>query len=123
MARTAELRKLAKSKIDTLPGETYYMRAPVDAVFPYKIINLRSINTGERQRYDYSMEIDVWDLAGDPKRVEEIADGIEDMLDGENYPTEMILATVFLDSRLVVDDPDKDIQHIKLTFLVQLYSR
>lgn len=122
MGKTADLRRLAKAKLDMLPGETYYKNAPADAAFPCKTFTLRRVNLGDLSRFDYTMQVDVWDIADDPKQADEIADEMEDALNAANLPQETILPTFYREARYPVDDPDKSIQHVQLEFSVQLYT-
>lgn len=122
MSRTADLRKLIKSRLDMVQGGTYYVHAPDSAEFPYKTFELSTIAMGDLSRFDYAVTVDVWDNAPDPKEVEEIADELEEMLSAANLPQDHILPTFFRESRYIVEDPDKDIQHLQMNFSVQLYK-
>lgn len=122
MSKTADLRELITTKLGTVNGGTYHRIAPKDAAYPYKTFELASVNLGDLSRDDITLDVDIWDHAIDSKSVEEIADGIEDVFNDVNLPQTTILPTFFRESRLVIDDPDKDIQHIRLTFLVELYE-
>ena len=121
MSKTSALRAVVQQLLSACPGGTYHRRAPDDMPYPYKVFSLRStVYTGARD--DLDLCVDVWDLGADPKRSEEIADAVERALDGVNAPQLGILPTFFRDSRIPVEDPNKDIQHIQLHFQVQLYE-
>lgn len=122
MGKTADLRKLITSTLDSLPGKTYHKKADVGAVYPYKVYTLRSVNLGDLSRCDYVMEVDIWDLNDDPKRAEEIADQMEELLNAANLPQDTILPTFFRETAGVIEDPDKTIQRLKLIFQIQLYT-
>ena len=122
MSKTAELRKLITKQLNTVSGGTYYKNAPNDAEFPYKTFSLSRVDFGNQHRDDIDLVIDIWDNAGDPKRVDEIADQIEAMFDDNNLPQKAILPTFFRENRYPVDDPDDDIQHVQLHFLVENYE-
>ena len=119
--KTKALRKLVTEKLRTVSGETYHRQAPKDAVFPYKTFTLASA-TFTDARDDHELEIDVWDRALDPKAAEDIADQIEALFHDANLPTPPIYPTFFRDARYALEDPDKNLQHIQLRFLVQLYE-
>lgn len=123
MSKTAALRLLIKSQLDTVQGETYHRRAEPNAKFPYKEYELSRADFGDSARDDIVLEVNVWDRAPDSKTVEEIADEIEALFNVANLPQETILPTFFRTGRQHVDDPDKDIQRIMLTFLIQLYTK
>ena len=121
MSKTINLRKLITEKLQTVAGGVYHRRAPKDAAYPYKVFTLSDV-TFTDARDDIVMEIDVWDRAEDPKNAEEIADQIEDLFNDANLPAPPIYPTFFRDNRYTLDDPDKNLQHIQLRFIVQLYK-
>ncbi len=122
MGKTADLRKLIIAQLNTLTGSTYYRRAPSTAGYPYKVFDLSRVDLGDPTRDDFELQVDIWDHAADPKAVDEIADQMEILFNGKNLPQPTILPTFFKSSRYPVEDPDKDIQHTQLTFLVELYT-
>lgn len=121
MSKTAELRKLIKEQLQTIPGDTYHKTASKDAAFPYKTFKLSSVAFVEA-RDDQELEIDIWDRSPDQKRIEEIADQVERLFANATLPRPPIYPTFFRESRYNLEDPDKTLQHIQLRFLVQLYE-
>ena len=121
MGKTLLLRKLVKSKLQTVEGETYHKKASANATYPYKTFKLSSASFVDA-RDDKELEIDIWDRSEDPKKAEEIADQIEALFHDANFPTPPIYSTFFRENRYDLDDPDKNLQHIQLRFLVQLYK-
>ena len=121
MGKTKLLRKLAKERLETVPGGTYHREAPKDADYPYKTFTLARA-TFTDARTDYELEVDIWDRTLDPKAAEDIADQIEDLFACANLPAPPIYPTFFRENRYTLDDPDKNLQHIQLRFLVQLYE-
>lgn len=121
MAKTKALRKLANEQLRTVPGGTYHRAAPKDAAFPYKVFTLSSVSFTD-SRDDFALDVDVWDRSLDPKTAEDIADSIEALFDDANLPVPPIFPTFFRDARFTLDDPDKNLQHIQLRFIVQLYE-
>lgn len=122
MRKTAALRKLIREKLQTVPGESYHRTAPKDAAFPYKTFSLSSVVFQDSLRDDFELEVDIWDRAKDWKAVEEIADQVEALFNDANLPQTTIYPTFFRENRYSLDDPDKNLQHIQLRFLVQLYE-
>ncbi len=120
MGKTAELRKLIKSQLQSLPGEVYHKSAPKDAVYPYKVFSLKSVSFVDA-RNDFDLCVDIWGR-GDRKIAEEVADQVETLLRDANLPQKTILPTFYRESRYDIDDPDKTLQHIQLHFMVQLYE-
>ena len=121
MSKTKTLRKLVSEQLQTVPGGTYHRRAPSDAVYPYKVYALNSV-TFTDARDDQELEVDIWDRALDPKTVEDLADQVEALFASANLPSPPIYPTFFRENRYTLDDPDKNLQHIQLRFLVQLYK-
>lgn len=122
MSKTTLLRGLIREQLQTVPGETYHRRATADAVYPYKTYLLGSINFPDSTRDDFDLTIDIWDRSTDQKMVEEIADQIETLFNVANIPKPPIYSTFFRDGRSNLEDPDKNLQHIQLHFIVQLYE-
>ena len=121
MGKTAHLRRLVTSKLNTVPGGTYHRRAPKDAAFPYKTYTLSDTRYTDA-RDDQELEINLWDRSTDSKVIEDIADQIEALFHDANLPAPPIYPTFFRDARYTLDDPDKNLQHIQLRFQVQLYK-
>ena len=122
MSKTVDLRKLIRENLQTVPGESYHRTAPKDAAFPYKTFSLSSVVFQDSLRDDFELEVDIWDRAKDWKAVEEIADQVEALFNDANLPQPPIYPTFFRENRYSLDDPDKNLQHIQLRFLVQLYE-
>ena len=122
MSKTLNLRKLIRDKLHTVPGGSYHRVAPKDAAFPYKTFTLSSVAFPNSLRDDFELEVDIWDRAKDWKVIEEIADQIEALFNDANLPQPPIYPTFFRENRYSLDDPDKNLQHIQLRFLVQLYE-
>ena len=121
MSKTKILRKLVTEKLNAVAGGVYHRHAPKDAPYPYKTFKLSSVSFMDA-RDDQELEVDVWDRSLDPKTAEDIADQIEDLFHDANLPAPPIYPTFFRESRQPLDDPDKNLQHILLRFLVQLYK-
>ncbi len=121
MSKTAALRKLIRTQLQTTPGITYHKKAPPDAVYPYKTYTLKGVSFLE-DRDDFSLEVDLWDRSIDSKRIEELADDIEKLFANVHLPQQTILPTFFREGRFDRDDPDKTLQHIQLHFSVQLFE-
>lgn len=119
--KTKLLRKLVKEKLQETHGGTYHRLAPKDAAFPYKVFRLSDVRYTDA-RDDLELDVDIWDRSLDPKAAEDIADQIEALFHDANFPTPPIYPTFFRDARYTLDDPDKNLQHIQLRFLVQLYK-
>ena len=122
MSKTTTLRKLIREKLQTVPGESFHRTAPKDAAYPYKTFTLASVAFPDSLRDDFELEVDIWDRAQDWKAAEEIADQIEALFNDKNLPQPPIYPTFFRENRYSLDDPDKNLQHIQLRFLVQLYE-
>ncbi len=122
MGKTAALRKLIQEQLSRTPGSVHHRRAPQSARYPYKVYSLRDVSFVDA-RDDFILYVDIWNNAEDQTVAEEIADQIEHQLDRANLPQKTILPTFFREARRNPDDPDKSLQHIELTFRVQLYEK
>lgn len=122
MSKTAALRALVAVQLHSMEGVTYYRNAVKNAAYPYKVYTLDSVAFPDSTRDDFTLTVDVWDRAPDQKKVEELADQIERRFNDANLPAPPIYPTFFRDGRDNLEDPDKELQHIQLRFLVQLYE-
>jgi hypothetical protein len=122
MGKTKLLRKLVKEKLQTVPGGTYHKKASKNAAYPYKVFTLTSATFPHIDRDDKELEVDLWDRGEDQKPLEDIADDIEALFNGTVYPAPPIYPAFFRENRYDLEDPDKDLQHIQLRFLVQLHE-
>lgn len=121
MGKTKDLRKLILGRLQTVQGGTYHRAAPNDAPFPYKVFSLSSVSFTD-SRDDLVLDVDIWDLSLDPKTAEDIADQVEALFNDANLPEPPLFPTFFRDARFFLDDPDKNLQHLQLRFMVQLYE-
>ena len=122
MSKTKLLRKLVNEKLQTVPGETYHKKASKTGIYPYKVFTLTSATFPNPDRDDKELEVDLWNRGEDQKTLEDIADEIEALFNGTIYPAPPIYPAFFRENRYDLDDPDKDLQHIQLRFLVQLHE-
>ena len=122
MSKTKLLRKLVNEKLQTVQGGTYHKKAPKDARYPYKVFTLTSATFPNLDRDDKELEVDLWNRGNDQKVLEDIADDIEALFNGTVYPAPPIYPAFFRENRFDLEDPDKDLQHIQLRFLVQLHE-
>lgn len=122
MSKTADLRLLITAQLSTVSGAVYYRRAPDDAAHPYAVYDLSRVDLGDLSRDDFTLTVDLWDHDTDQKAVDDLADQIEELFNNSNLPQTTILPTFFREARYPVEDPDKDLQHLQLTFLVELYT-
>lgn len=122
MSKTLYLRGLIANQLRAVQGGTYHKKATDTAEYPYKVYTLRGINFPDSTRSDYDLTVDIWDRSPDTKAVEEIADQIETLFNAANIPSRPIYPTFFRDGRNTIDDPDKELQHLQLRFIVQLYE-
>lgn len=119
--KTNSLRELIQTKLKTVTSHVYYAVADDSKVFPHIVFTLESINTGDLSRSDYDLVIDVWNK-GEQFDTEEMADAVENLLKTKNFPQTDILPTFFSESRKHITDEDKRINHLQLSFIVQLYE-
>ena len=120
--RTNDLKLLVQSKLKTVAANVYHEIANEKALYPHIVFSFRRLDLNDLSRQDYILEVDIWDRAKDWKNIEEIADQIEALFNDVNLPQPTIYPTFFRENRYSLDDPDKNLQHIQLRFLVQLYE-
>lgn len=122
MGKTAELRKLITSKLNTVIGATYYKTAPNGAQTPYKTFSISRVDMGNAHRDDIDLCVDIWHISDTTKVIDDIGDDIEKMFNNVNLPQSTILPTFFRNNRYYVEDQDKRIQHLQMHFLIENYE-
>lgn len=120
--RSNDLRKVIQTKLKTVCQHVYYKIADDDAMYPHIVYDLSSVNLGDLNRKDYSIDIDVWDK-DEPYNAEDLADKVENLFNNANIPQTTILPTFFTENRSSVEDPDKKINHILIRVIAQSYER
>lgn len=120
MSKTLELRKLIKSRLDTVAGSTCYKTAPTSVSYPYKVFSFESIDLGDINRDNLVLLVDVW--TKDEAQADTLADSIEPLFNAVNAPTDTILPTFFRVSRKPILDEDETISRVQLKFLIKTYE-
>ena len=121
--RTNDLKKLVQTKLKTLTTNVYHELADKDAVYPHIVFTFRRIDLQDLSRQDYILEVDVWDKGTSTTAVDDLADSIENLLQGKNLPQTNILPTFYLIDRRNILDEDKSIRHRQIQFQIQNYER
>ena len=123
ITRTNDLKILLKTKLNTIATNVFFEQATDNALYPHIVYSFRTIELGDLSRKDYILEVDVWDKGTSTTQVDELADKVEDLLQGQNLPQTNILPTFYLMDRKAILDPDKDIKHRLIRFQIQNYVR
>lgn len=121
--RTNDLKKLVQTKLKTLTTNVYHEIADKDAVYPHIVFNFRRIDLQDLSRQDYILEVDVWDKGTSTTTVDDLADSVENLLQGKNLPQTNVLPTFYLIDRRNILDEDKSIRHRQIQFQIQNYER
>lgn len=121
--RTNDLKKLVQTKLKTLTTNVYNEIADKGAVYPHIVFNFRRIDLQDLSRQDYILEVDVWDKGTDTTTVDDLADSVENLLQGKNLPQTNVLPTFYLIDRRNILDEDKSIRHRQIQFQIQNYER
>lgn len=119
--KSNEIRGLTQSLLEQVNGRVYYGKADEDVLYPHIVHRIERVDMIAEHRDDISVEVNVWSKS--EREVNDLADSVEAALKGQNLPQENILPTYYLESRVNVEDEDKDLHHILLNFNVQNYER
>lgn len=117
--------------IKTYLGATYYYRkAPSTATYPYKVGSFNGSFDDENSEV-FAFELDYWDDGSDDSVLFDLID--TDMGDGDSTsPTglnkkkfHLASGTVVLakDTEFTVEDPDKDLIHIRVSLTARIYRK
>ena len=121
--RTNDLKKLVQTQLKTVATNVYYEVADKNAVYPHLVFSFRRLDLNDLSRQDYILQVDVWDRSNKTQVVDDLADGVENLLQAKNLPQTDILPTFYLIDRKMVEDEDKMIRHRQIQFQVQNYER
>ena len=120
MSKTIALRKIIKSKIDSVV-KSYYRTADKGALFPHAVCDFENIDLGDLHRDDLILVVDLWGKGKDTSEIEEMADQLEEIFNAANLPGEEVLPTFYRISRKPIDDEDKTLIRRQLKFQIQNY--
>ena len=120
MSKTIALRKIIKSKIDSVV-KSYYRTADKGALFPHAVFDFENIDLGDLHRDDLILVVDLWGKGKDTSEIEEMADQLEEIFNAANLPGEEVLPTFYRISRKPIDDEDKTLIRRQLKFQIQNY--
>ena len=121
ISKTNDLRKLVQEKLKTVTDRVYYKKADEKALYPHIVHVIERVNLIAEHRDDVSLVVDVWTKS--VTDANELADSVESIFNRENLPQDTILPTFFMENRVDIEDEDKSISHIQMTFTVQNYER
>ena len=115
--KTIELRKDIVKLLKTTNNNIYCRRADTKAMYPHVVYTIEDIYEAK------VLNIDIWDKADSTTRIEELADNIEnlkdEMVNNENHS----FIIYYNEDRKWVDDDDKDIQRINMSFEIRYYGK
>lgn len=121
MGKTATLRGIVANLLRQQVGSVYHRTASKASDYPYATYEV-GYSFPDSNLVNSELTVDLWDRSGDWKRIEGVADEIENTFNCANLPTGKIFPTFFRESRIPIEDPDKSLQHIQIHFSVHLYE-
>jgi len=116
--RTENLKKCITKKLKQCCSNVFYRNTTDESPYPYIEYELNYIKS--ESLYQYFLTINIWDNTGN-KRIEQLADELEKLLDGEYFTDNTQSLTIDLNSRNNLIDEDRTIKHIVLLFSLQYY--
>ncbi|MBH1941636.1 hypothetical protein I5677_12105 [Mobilitalea sibirica] len=119
--KSEELRKVITRLLKLSCTRTYYSEAKDNAKYPYQVFIFDSQTREQYPREDDIIIIDIWDKSNSWTEVERLADEIEANMNMKNEPNSFVLPTFFMIDRKNLKDPDKNLKHVLLKFLIQNY--
>jgi hypothetical protein len=117
--RTEKLKTYLTTLLENACSNVFYENSTDDAPYPYIVYSLEHVK--DEDKYNYDLEVHVWDKSISSKLVESISDNVEFTLDGEYYTDSNQSLTLGLDTRISVPDQDKSLKHRRLLFDLQYY--
>lgn len=121
MGKTAALRGLVAEMLRNKVASVHHRTASNTASYPYATYEV-NYSFPDSNLIGAELIVDLWDRFDNWKRIEGIADEIENAFNCANIPVENIFPTFFRESRVPIEDPDKSLQHIQIRFYVHIYE-
>ena len=116
-SKTIELRKDIQALLKTVTAQTFYRRATDTALYPYVVYTIEDIFGAKM------LKVDIWDKDSSTLRIETIADSIETLKDEIIKSENHTVILYYNEDRQWVDDEDKQIQRINLSFELRYYGK
>ena len=117
MSKTIELRRDIQKLLKNYHGKVFYRRADSAEEYPYLVYTIEDIFKAK------VLNIAIWSKGSNTEEVENIADKIEridkEVITNENH----CLILYYNEDRQWIDDENKDIQHINLSFEIRYYGK
>ena len=109
--------------LKTVCDNVYFENADDKKLYPHIVFSYGKIDTGDKNRSDLYIDVDIFDKSMSAKRIEDLSDEVENLFNSVNVPQSTILPTFYLDGRKIVPDEDKSIRHRLITIIAQNYER
>lgn len=118
MSKTIELRKDIQKLFKEVADKAYYRRAINSNIYPHVVYTIEDIGDAK------SLNIDIWDKSESTERIEILADEIEKHLKDEVVTNDNHSFILYYNyDRQWIDDEDKNIQRINMTFEIRYYGK
>ena len=118
---TQELKTIIRALLLEICPNVYYEDAPPEKLFPHIVFDLNCFFSGDR--WDYSLELNVWDRSIDTEAVDVLADACTKALDHRCELTDTLQYRIYRATRNKVEDPDPEVRRRRLTFDLYAYER
>lgn len=120
MSRTNNLKIYVMAELKKSCDNVCYKIATDTTPYPYIVYDLNYIK--DENRYNYQLEVNIWDENISTKAIEQVADDIEVAMDYVySVDANQALAT-YINTRNNVVDPDKSLQRIRLLIDINYYG-
>lgn len=113
------IRKEIKKEIDPLI-HLYFLNAHSDSKFPYAVSDIKESN--DEVHIPYYLEIEIQDESNDTTEIENICDGLKNLLDRKRKIKDNYAYVIFFDSCNTKIDEEKFIKIKILTFEIKMYE-
>ena len=118
--KTNYIRKALVSLFSSITPNVFYAQANSQVAFPYIVFELNLV--AEENYGSYSLEVDVWDKGNNVNNLENICDSLE-KLDRTLHTDENISFVMYFESKVIVEDSDKELKRRRLVYNLKLYSQ
>lgn len=119
-----EVRKELSTFLKTLYPRVYFQTASEEAIYPYIVYDLPSIFCDGEGGEVITLDIDGWDYntTGDTLSIEDLMKNIN-LLDKKVFTTDNMSVVFYLETKMSLQDNDKNIKRRKYTYTGKLFRR
>ena len=120
-----EIRTAIAQILKDLHPRVYFQLAPEEALMPYLVFDLPSINDDGEGFQNILLDVDGWDIPpdGDTTPLDILMEAVNENLNKKIVTTNNMAVIFYLDRKIPLQDDNKDIKRRKYIYEAKLFGR